>query len=391
MNTVEDAALAVAKQAMLAHCQGTFCVGGMLLKTDGTILNQLHNNVVVDNATNDPTAHGERQLIDWYFENKDTLSLPEPNEIILVTSLDPCAMCTGASLLAGFKRVVVAANDTFAGINYDLTATYPTLSGTAMESQIESMFAYPQVLGDTCFIREASGADLDIAPFTAVTIPDTTQALCSSVFDATLTSVQNTVGNDYDPSELIDLKTLADDDPINVFLRSKFGANYLAYSGPAGNPGIDFANIVYGGTPVFQGISFFDFFGNLIFTQEANVISTQSAFMLATRLYAQVRHEGLSGVDIRKYLCHPKYGYFMYTFCPQVSAQSLMEMGAFGSTTEGSAPNPLQYILNPERQPALDSLISNMPPLYTQSVNVRVAQAADSAMVAQVDSLVNGV
>ena len=46
----------------------------------------------------DPTAHGERQLTYWYFENRKKLNLPDPQDITLVTSLDPRAMCTGQCL-----------------------------------------------------------------------------------------------------------------------------------------------------------------------------------------------------------------------------------------------------------------------------------------------------
>ena len=58
--SVEAAAAAAANQAMLAYCQNTFSVGGVMLDGTGKVLNAIHNNVVMNNKTNDPTAHGER-------------------------------------------------------------------------------------------------------------------------------------------------------------------------------------------------------------------------------------------------------------------------------------------------------------------------------------------
>jgi cytosine deaminase len=94
----------------------------------------MHNNVLKPLAdsdktfTYDPTAHGERQLVYWYYANKDKLGLPGPSELTVVTSLDPCAMCTGTLLTAGFNVGVVAIDD-FAGINFNDVP--PALRGLA--------------------------------------------------------------------------------------------------------------------------------------------------------------------------------------------------------------------------------------------------------------------
>lgn len=196
--------------------------------------------------------------------------------------------------------------------------------------------------------------------------------------------------SDFDSNELTDLEIMAPYTSIYKALNAAFGDNFLAYRGPVGNPGVEFADVVYGRNPNFRGISFFDNFGNLIFTQEANDIPTQTAFMLATQKYAKVRSELINGIDDpRRYLCHPKYGYFLLTSCPDVNAQTLMDLGAFGSTVEDADRNPLMYILEPEKQPAIDSLISKMPPLYSQSLKIRVAQASDSDMVAKVKGYIS--
>ena len=59
-----------AAQAIAAKTQGTYGVGGVLLDQQGNVLKALQNNVVRDGLVFDPTAHGERQLIDWYFAER---------------------------------------------------------------------------------------------------------------------------------------------------------------------------------------------------------------------------------------------------------------------------------------------------------------------------------
>ena len=124
---IQAAVAIAAAEAMAAKTQGTFGVGGVLLDGAGNVLQSMHNNVVRQGLVFDPTAHGERQLVDWYFaERAKGAPLPPPGELTIVTSLDPCCMCTGAILAAGFN-VVVAAPDVKAGINYDGSATFTAL------------------------------------------------------------------------------------------------------------------------------------------------------------------------------------------------------------------------------------------------------------------------
>lgn len=92
MDTIQNAQQAVdlvANQAILASQQGTFAVGGCIVDNQtGNVLAALHNNVLMPfpNSTvqppflpHDPTAHGERQLVDWYFANRQSLGLPPPS------------------------------------------------------------------------------------------------------------------------------------------------------------------------------------------------------------------------------------------------------------------------------------------------------------------------
>ncbi|NQY94690.1 MAG: nucleoside deaminase, partial [Campylobacteraceae bacterium] len=133
VNSAEQAASLVLSKAMQAVEQGTFAVGGCIVENStGRVIHAMHNNVLkpLKDAskifTYDPTAHGERQLVYWYYQNKDMLNLPEAKDLTIVTTLDPCAMCTGTLLTAGFNVAVVAIDD-FAGINYNETFSFETL------------------------------------------------------------------------------------------------------------------------------------------------------------------------------------------------------------------------------------------------------------------------
>ncbi len=87
ISNADQAAAQVLDMAMHAADQKTFAVGGLIVNNKtGEILNKMHNNVLkpLSNGhafTWDPTAHGERQLVTWYYENRQALGLPLPSEL----------------------------------------------------------------------------------------------------------------------------------------------------------------------------------------------------------------------------------------------------------------------------------------------------------------------
>jgi tRNA(Arg) A34 adenosine deaminase TadA len=120
--TIESAAQAAVKVVELSRQAvqaGTFGVGGFLMDRAGRVLAEATNAVIHDGEVRDPTAHVERQLVDWYFESRARgMAVGEARDLIIVSSLDPCAMCAGAILRAGMN-VVALAEDPVSGVHAD--------------------------------------------------------------------------------------------------------------------------------------------------------------------------------------------------------------------------------------------------------------------------------
>ncbi len=97
------------EQARLASVRGEVPVGAVLVR-DGALLAEGHNLTI---TTSDPTAHAEVVAIrkaaagqgDWRLEGTT-----------LYCTLEPCALCCGALVLARVPRVVYGAPDPKAGM-----------------------------------------------------------------------------------------------------------------------------------------------------------------------------------------------------------------------------------------------------------------------------------
>jgi tRNA(Arg) A34 adenosine deaminase TadA len=395
---VQAAVTIASLEAIAAKTQGTFGVGAVMLDGFGNVLQAVHNQVIRDGLIWDPTAHGERQLVDWYYaEGAQGRALPPPHEITIVTSLDPCCMCAGAILAAGF-HVVVAANDSKAGINHDGSGSFSALPAS-LRARARETFAYPAVLGSSSYARGAGGA----APppfFIGKTIAEPTQALCSLVFEATTEAVTGLFDTDPPRSGLLDPATLAQDHPIVRALK-RACPDALTYRATPQRPDAGLAPYLLhamerdraqGGSG--NAVALLDAFGNLLLCCHGKRTQSgiRTAFMACTRAYAQLRYKLMAGAgaerqqEVRRYLGHPKDGTFVFAVGPDDGAHSFMELGAYGSTMEGALPpdNPaqLQYVQPAMAPEALEALCRNLPPLYRDRIGVRPVQVADRALVA---------
>jgi tRNA(Arg) A34 adenosine deaminase TadA len=394
VTSVESAMSIAALEAVSANCSGTFGVGGALVDDNGNVLHALSNRVVENERINDPTAHGERQLVDWYYANKDALRLPPPERITVITSLDPCCMCTGAILTAGFK-VAVAAFDTFAGINWNTQFDFPSLRSPQRTQALET-FAYPEVENGHCFNRARQGKP-NIPPLSGGSkLQGSTVALCSSIFTSTLTDIRDKINRDLPLKDLLDLGKLPPDNPIVQELKARYPQALQYKSARPFAPDKGLASFLQtamnedeknGGTG--HAVAMLDNRGYLLlclpgFEDQSRI---RRAYLEVTRTYAQIRSKlvGLGVADTLKYLGHPKYCTFVMSIGPDTSSQSIMELGAYGSTMEGELvpenPSPLQYVRPAIPQAQLEDFCSTLPPLYSQLIGVKPVQVADQALI----------
>jgi cytosine deaminase len=117
--------------------------------------------------------------------------------------------------------------------------------------------------------------------------------------------------------------------------------------------------------------------------------------MEVTRQYAQLRYHLMQGstpekaAEVRRYLPHPKEGSFVFALGPDSSAQSLMDLGAYGSTMEGPLPdeNPrqFQYAVPRMTEEQLSSMCSSLPPLYSATIRIKPIQVNDPALIAAIE------
>lgn len=96
------------EQARKASAQGEVPIGAVLVR-DGQVLAQAHN---LRETWQDPTAHAEVVAIREAATQSGSWRLTDTT---LYVTLEPCAMCIGATILARIPRLVFGAMDPKAG------------------------------------------------------------------------------------------------------------------------------------------------------------------------------------------------------------------------------------------------------------------------------------
>ncbi|MCA9303133.1 MAG: nucleoside deaminase [Phycisphaerales bacterium] len=98
-----DAAYA---EAVAGQDEGGIPIGSVLMTKSGEIVARGHNQRV---QTGDSTAHAETVCIRNAGRRRDW------HELVLVSTLSPCAMCTGTAVLHQIPRVIIGEHETFLG------------------------------------------------------------------------------------------------------------------------------------------------------------------------------------------------------------------------------------------------------------------------------------
>jgi len=94
------------EQAEKSWSEGGIPIGSTLVDESGVIVSSGHNQRV---QHGDPTAHAEVVCIRNAGRRRDWKSLT------LISTLSPCVMCTGTTLLFGIPRVIIGENENFLG------------------------------------------------------------------------------------------------------------------------------------------------------------------------------------------------------------------------------------------------------------------------------------
>ncbi len=104
MDKYLQAAIDEAKKGL---AEGGIPIGSVLVH-DGKIIGKGHNRRIQKGSC---ILHGEMDAL----ENAGRLTASTYQNSTLYTTLSPCAMCSGAIILYGITRVVIAENQTFLG------------------------------------------------------------------------------------------------------------------------------------------------------------------------------------------------------------------------------------------------------------------------------------
>lgn len=94
------------EQAQKSLSEGGLPIGSVLVDKNGNIIARGHNLRVQEG---DPTAHAEVSCIRNAGRRRDWQSMT------LVSTLSPCIMCTGTSLLFQIPRIVIGESENFMG------------------------------------------------------------------------------------------------------------------------------------------------------------------------------------------------------------------------------------------------------------------------------------
>lgn len=383
VSDAEQAGSLVAYLAMRAAQAGSYGIAGAIIENaTGRVVHAMENTVLKrlsngDLFTYDPTAHGERQLAFWYFANKTALRLPESKDLTVVTSLDPCAMCTGTLLTSGFN-VGVVAMDTFSGINYQQDDRFTDLPPNAADLA-RATFGYYAVENGRNYAGGLSTAFRD-SKLTSTTFAD-----CETIYQDSATNVRNTrSGEDTPTDQLTDpSKVSAIVNAYRAVWPAAFSFTINDYRRPNAELKRVLEDLVKSTPGAKNAVAFIDTFGNVVLAapDTFDVSPVHTAFMNVSQGYATTRFNLMNDAGTqavaKSSLVSPKWGTFVWLYALDPGATTTIEdLGAYGSTVESkipvTTPSNFQYF-NPPRsgtEAELKAVAAALPPLYSQLIQI---------------------
>jgi tRNA(Arg) A34 adenosine deaminase TadA len=339
----------------LSH--GSFGVGGALIGRNGTVWAGIANAVIWQGSVLDPTAHVERQLVDWFFAVGQPQGL-KIEDVVVVTSVDPCAMCTGLLLAAGMT-VVAVANDEASGVHGDGNQFRAPLELKARASNSMSFFRVTD-------LSNRSGTP------PAVLSDPVARALyerAKALFDESVENAQTLVGRD-DESRPVSYRALAQLRGPMQLLIGETARLVGAWAGDRGaEADVDLALRLAGE-------------GGSVMIDERGVVllaavshehrsPARSSVIELARSYTKLRR--ILKLEHEITLPHPRRCTIVQRVPSADPAALLRDLGAVGSLMERARIDlrrpALAFLENPKGID-LTSFAASLPPLYTRSVGV---------------------
>ncbi|MGI9197501.1 MAG: nucleoside deaminase [Candidatus Nanopelagicales bacterium] len=386
VNSAESLAALTLWTAQQGADRGSYGIGGTLVESaTGRVLQTMPNRVFRPLSTGgtfvqDPTAHGERQLMSWYLAQREILSLPDPSDLTVMTSLDPCLMCASALLTVGVQVGVIAIDD-YSGVNYDSTGSFADLP-EPLRSQALATFGYYAVDGGRAFQGSSSIAYADQA------LSQDTLNSCATLYTNSANTVRSARrAGGASPAELTNPST----NPAAIDVTRAFQVTCPeAFTITMREPRLPdrrlydtLVNIVRRSPGATNAVAYLDPFGNLVTAQpdQLQINGLSTAFALCTRAYAHTRYALMDSSATQalatQSLTNTTYGTFVFLEAPDpFTSVGMFDIGAYGSTLAGAAspsiPSAFQYFELPsgvtERQ--LQDVIFPLPPLYSEGIKI---------------------
>lgn len=372
----QEAARWALEAGLKAAAMGSTGVGGVMLGPHRELLAISSNRVYSEGKMVDPTAHGERQLVDWYFEQKRTdPTLPPPEQCTVVTTLDPCMMCTG-SLLAGGFNVISSSLDTAGGVNFDGTGALTAVPAPVREAAHQH-FAYFAVDG--------------VSPYQGPQVYGEQPSISADLSSQSNHAFLDSLSQHKIPISGPALDVARCPDPAVEALLKRYSPEALSVRSEPGQPGPELAEPILraarqsvkdGGS--FNAAALIDPHGNLLVVRgnQEGTSPLRTPLMELTRAWAQIRAEAPAGSE--QYLPPLRECTVVTLYGPAPDGAGTMELGAYGSSLKSPAPPDFpswQYILPRQSQEQLDESLDALPPHYSQKLHPWIQQVSDGRLV----------
>lgn len=385
--TLEQATTMVAMAAQQAAVGGTYGVAGLLLGPHRELIATSVNAVFKDGKMKDPTAHGERQLVDWYFTQvKDGAQLPPPEQLTIISSLDPCMMCAGSILSAGMD-VYSLSYDKFGGVDYNEDGRFSTvpeeLRGTARQQ-----FSYFGIHQG----REFHGQD---GIYQGGLIPESVEKQALDAFMDSRPMVEKFMeALDVDPKDFRDAAELLKGGPEGVLdrARSIYPETLTLKVADPENPGpelapklLDMAAASQAEGHNYDAAALIDPFGNVLVMagSREGVSPIQTPLFEISRAYNEMRNQ--VGAEGKNYFPPFKYCKLVTLQGPSRDGASVAELGAFCSSVKGKFPEGSerhwQYIVPNQTQEQLEEMVHSLPPRYSQTINPDIQRVRNPELI----------